>query len=157
MSKPEEDQTNPTRLSEALKGWIMVFLTLIFVILYGLALLGKLKPLSDPSMVSRLEPIIFVIIGYYFGRLPAQENEQSLKEEVDRHAKKANATQQRLETAQKTGEVLQEKVNNALTAFAAGQLSPTDEFVENSDNEDLSAGQAHQRGSIDAGLRILMS
>jgi hypothetical protein len=28
-----------------------------------------LKPLADEKMALRLEPIIFVIIGYYFGRL----------------------------------------------------------------------------------------
>ena len=30
---------------------------------------GMLKPLADEKMALRLEPIIFVIIGYYFGRL----------------------------------------------------------------------------------------
>ena len=157
MTKSEEDQTTAARVFEALKVWVMVFITLIFVTLYGLALLGKLRPLSDPSMVSRLEPIIFVIIGYYFGRLPGQENEQSLKEEVGRQAKRANAAQHALETALKTREALEEKVKNALLAFDASQISPTDEFAEDLDNENSPAGKAHQRRSIYAGLRILKS
>ena len=157
LTKPEEDQINQGRLSEALKGWVMVLLTLIFVVLYGLALLGKLKPLSDVSMVSRLEPIIFVIIGYYFGRLPSQDNERTLKHEVDRQAKRANASQHALETALKTTEALEEKVKNALVAFGTGRLSQTDEFAENLETETLPAEKAHQRGSFDAGLKILRS
>jgi len=65
--------THPTTqpaTPDALKNWIMVVLTLIFISLYGAALIGWLKPLADDRMVMRLEPIIFVIIGYYFGRLP---------------------------------------------------------------------------------------
>ena len=61
--------THPTAqpsTPEALKNWIMVVLTLIFILLYGAALIGWLKPLADEKMVMRLEPIIFVIIGYYF-------------------------------------------------------------------------------------------
>jgi len=60
--------TQPT--PDTLKNWIMVVLTLIFISLYGAALVGWLKPLADEKMVMRLVPIIFVIIGYYFGRLP---------------------------------------------------------------------------------------
>jgi len=46
---------------DALRNWLMVVLTLIFVALYGAALIGWLKPLADEKMVLRLEPIIFVI------------------------------------------------------------------------------------------------
>jgi len=44
--------------------------------------------------VLRLEPIIFVIISYYFGRLPAQQNEQTLKEEIGGQTEKADTAQQ---------------------------------------------------------------
>ena len=65
-SEKENASTPPT--SDALRNWIMVVLTLIFVSLYAAALLGWLKPLADEKMVLRLEPIIFVIIGYFFFR-----------------------------------------------------------------------------------------
>ena len=74
---------------DALRNWLMVVLTLIFVALYGAALIGWLKPLADEKMVLRLEPIIFVIIGYYFGRLPAQQNEKTLNDEIGRQTQKA--------------------------------------------------------------------
>lgn len=104
-------------LFEAIKSWIMVFLTLIFVVLYGLALLGKLRPLADASMVTRLEPLIFVIIGYYFGRLPGEETEKLLKHEINRQILRADAAQSAKENALQSREALDEKIKNAKTAL----------------------------------------
>jgi hypothetical protein len=111
----------PQGTPDALRNWIMVVLTLIFVALYGAALTGWLKPLTDEKMVVRLEPIIFVIIGYYFGRLPAQQNEKTLKDEIGRQTQKADAAQHAKEQALQTREALEEKlknVNAALTSAA---------------------------------------
>lgn len=115
-------ELNPGRpseetLSDALKSWVMVLLTLIFVVLYGFALLGKLRPLADISMVTRLEPLVFIIIGYYFGRLPGQENEQNLKDEIGRQTRRADAAQQATEVALQSREALDEKIKNARTAL----------------------------------------
>ena len=106
-------------LPGALRSWVMVALTLIFVLLYAAALTGWLRPLADERMIARLEPVIFVIIGYYFGRLPAQANEQTLKGELDRQAKKADAAQSAKEQAQRTAEALEEKVRNARAALTS--------------------------------------
>ena len=106
-------------VSDAVKSWVMVLLTLAFVVLYGFALLGKLKPLADASMVTRLEPLVFVVIGYYFGRLPGQENEQTLKDEIGRQTQRADAAQQATEAALQSREVLDEKIKNARTALDA--------------------------------------
>jgi hypothetical protein len=100
-------------MTDALKGWVMVLLTLSFVILYSAALIGWLRPLADITMITRLEPIIFVIIGYYFGRLPAQQNEKTLREEINRQTIKADASQQAKEQAQREKEVIEEKIKNA--------------------------------------------
>ena len=104
-------------LAQTIKNWLMVFFTLIFVVLYGLALLGKLKPLADASMVSRLEPLIFIVIGYYFGRLPGEENEKMLREEIGRHIQRADAAQSAKENALQSRDVLDEKIKNARTAL----------------------------------------
>jgi hypothetical protein len=90
----------------------MVVLTLIFVVLYGAALFGWLKPLADDRMVMRLEPIIFAIIGYYFGRLPGQQNEKTLKDEIGRQTKRAEAAQSAKEQALQSTEALEEKIKN---------------------------------------------
>lgn len=115
-------ELNPGRpseksLADALKSWVMVLLTLVFVVLYGFALLGKLRPLADISMVTRLEPLVFIVIGYYFGRLPGEENEQTLKDEIGRQTRRADAAQQTTEVVLQTREALDEKIKNARTAL----------------------------------------
>lgn len=108
-------------MAEALKGWTMVVLTFIFVLLYGAALFGWLKPLSDMSMITRVEPLIFVIIGYYFGRLPSQQNEKLLKDEIVRQTQKADAAQHAKEHAQQSREALEEKVKNVRAALVSAK------------------------------------
>jgi hypothetical protein len=151
VGKPKLDEPGSTGLAEILKEWVMVLLTLAFVALYGLALVGKLKPLADLSMVSRLEPIIFVLIGYYFGRLPAQQNEQTLKDEIGRQTKRADAAQQARETALQSREALDEKLKNARRVLATG---PPDGSAEIFSKENI---EMHPHGSVAAALNILSS
>ena len=98
--------------------WIMVVLTLTLVLLYAAALIGWIKPLVDEKMALRLEPIIFVIVGYCFGRLPSQHNEQTLKEEISRHAQKVDAVQHAKEQALQALATLEEKIKNVTAAMA---------------------------------------
>src|SRR5467141_56036 len=118
-------------MADALKSWTMVVLTLVFVLLYGAALVGWLKPLTDEKMVLRLEPIIFVIIGYYFGRLPGQQNEKTLKDEIGRQTQKADAAQHVKEQALQTREALEEKLKNVNAALtSAAPASSVATFAE---------------------------
>ena len=105
--------------TDTLKNWIMVVLTLVFISLYGAALIGWLKPLADEKMVMRLEPIIFVIIGYYFGRLPGQQNERTLKQEISRQTQRADASQSAKEQALQSGEALEERLQNVKAALSS--------------------------------------
>ena len=100
-----------------LMDWMMVFVTGFFLILYTLALLGRLGSLSDVSPISRLEPIIFLLLGYYFGRRPAEGNEQTLKSEIERQTRRADAAQQAKEGALQIREALDEKIRNALAVL----------------------------------------
>ena len=104
--------------TEALKSWVMVFSTLTLVLLYAATLVGWFKPLADEKMALRLEPIIFVIVGYCFGRVPSQQNERALKDEISRHAKKVDAVQHSKEQALQTLAALEEKVKNVTAAVA---------------------------------------
>ena len=112
ISKLNLDVPSLQKVTDALRNWIMLFLTLAFVLLYALALSGRLKPLPDSSLVARLEPIIFVIIGYYFGRIPGQQNENTLKNEIARQTQKADAAQHAKEQALQSRESLDEKLKN---------------------------------------------
>jgi len=103
----------------SLKNWVMTIVTAVFVLFYAGALLGWIKPMADERVVARLEPIIFVIIGYYFGRLPAQQNEQTLKGELSRQKQKADAAQHAKEQAQQSREALEERLKNVRIALTA--------------------------------------
>ncbi len=152
MDKLIVDQLETGRFVETFKEWAMIVLTFTFVILYGLALVGKLRPLADLSIVSRLEPILFVILGYYFGRLPGQLNELTLRKEIGRQTQRADAAQHAKETALQSREALDEKVKNARTALASSPLVD-DENVKTVDG----AASNFSYGSIAAALNILKS
>lgn len=111
------DLAQANDLANALRSWVMVALTFIFLLLYGAALLGWLTPNIDEKIVTRIEPIIFIIIGYYLGRLPSQQNEGTLKVEISRQAQRADAAQHAKEQAQQAREALEEKLKNVRTAL----------------------------------------
>ena len=126
QARIQNDSRPGQTAADALKSWVMVALTLVFVLLYGAALTGWLRPLPDEKMVTRLEPIIFVIVGYYFGRLPAQENEKSLKGEINRQTQKADAAQHAKEQAQQSRETLEEKLKNVRAALVSAPPASAD-------------------------------
>ena len=138
-------------ISETLKSWVMVVLTLGFVVLYGLALIGRF-PLADSSIVSRLEPIIFVIIGYYFGRLPTQQTENTLKGEIVRQTQKADAAQHAKEQALQSREAFEERLKNVNAALSSGTDLNLRSFNGTESSDGLSLKQ-----SIVAALNILKS
>lgn len=145
-------------VADALRSWVMVALTLIFVILYGAALTGWLKSPPDEKMVERLEPIIFVIVGYYFGRLPAQENERTLKGEINRQTQRADAAQHAKEQVQQAREALEEKVKNARSALATAKPDASlRDLAEHVDKETKGSGEEKLRASVEATLSILNS
>lgn len=131
LSQTENGKSPNNDMNIDLKGWVMVALTVIFVVLYILALTGRLESPQQWEMVTRLEPIIFVIIGYYFGRLPAQQNEKTLKEEINRQTNRADAAQHAKEQAQQVREALEEKVKNVKTVLASPSMQASVKHREN--------------------------
>jgi ElaB/YqjD/DUF883 family membrane-anchored ribosome-binding protein len=157
-SKLTQVQTQRPGLANALKGWTMVILTTVFLLLYAAALTGWLKPLADDKTVARLEPIIFVIIGYYFGRLPAQQSETTLRDEIIRQTQKADAAQHAKEQAQQIRETLEEKLKNARVALASVAPSATAKsLTENVDRTNGPVNQDTLRQSVSAAFNILNS
>ena len=118
--------------------------------------MGWLKPLADEKMVLRLEPIIFVIIGYYFGRLPGQQNERTLQQEVSRQTQRADASQSAKEQALQSNEALEEKIKNVRASLAA----ETSVFATTSGSHSLRSATVRDedlRPVVNAALRILNS
>ncbi len=144
--------------TEGLRSWMMVTLTLIFVFLYAAALFGWLTPLADMTMITRLEPIIFVIIGYYFGRLPAQQTEKTLKGEIDRQIQKADAAQYTKEKVLQEREVLEEKIKNAKVALTPNFSNLSSNTVsESSINKSIAFNNDTAHHSIKTAVNILNS
>jgi hypothetical protein len=110
---PDTDNPNtqaiPT-LTDSLKTWTMAVITLVFVTLYALSIAGRGVP-SDA--VNQLQPIVFVIIGYYFGRLPSQQVEGTLKEQVRIHANNATAARNAERKTEVERGIFEERVKNA--------------------------------------------
>lgn len=145
-------------------GWMMVLLTLIFISLYGVALFGGFKHLMDDRMISHLEPIIFVVIGYFFGRLPARQNEKTLKEEIGRQTMKTEAAQQAKEQIQQAREAVEEKIKNvrallgsSATKASSATIRPINGSANPPDNSGGAVGDESLRQAVDAALKILSS
>jgi len=139
--------------AETLRSWLMVSLTVIFLCLYALVLFGFLRPFADITLITRIEPVIFVIIGYFFGRLPLQQTERLLRDELTRQKLKADSAQQAKENVEIEKEVMIEKIKNARAALlqferAAASTVDTRGGIPN----DLNGGI---HSSIHAAVRIL--
>ena len=148
VTEPKSQELALT-VTNVLKEWMMVLLTLAFVVLYGLALAGRLRPLPDQSVVIRLEPVLFIVIGYYFGRLPAQQTERTLKDEIKHLTKRADAAHQAREIALQSHEALDQKLKNAWRV-----LSNRSHFSEKGESTGINT---NQHGSVVAALSILSS
>jgi len=111
------DSQKKGNLSAWLKDSFFVILALVFVALYAAAFAGKLDPLKDNTMLIRLEPVIFILIGYYFGRHPSRQCEQTLKDEITRQRQITEAAQFAKAKSQEDRERLEEKIKNARTAL----------------------------------------
>lgn len=109
-------------------------------------------------MITRLELIIFVIIGYYFGRLPAKQNEKTLKDEIGRQTQKAEAAQHAKETALQSREALEEKMKNVSAALtSAAPAMSAAKFAEDIHRTSGPINEDGLRYSMGAALRILDS
>jgi hypothetical protein len=158
MTQDPQEKSPGQGMADVLKGWTMVVLTFVFVVLYAAAFFGWPKPQPDVTMITRLEPIIFVIIGYYFGRLPAQQNEKTLKEEIGRQTQKADAAQHAKEQAQQSREAVEEKIKNVSAALTSS--APATSPARFAEDVNKSGGPIKEEGlrySVGAALRILNS
>jgi hypothetical protein len=139
MSEPETTPT-PT-ISESAKTWAMLFITFVFIVLYVLTVVGVIK--TDDAM-QNLQPIVFVIIGYFFGRLPSARVESSLKEQVAVQSNAAAAARHSEKMASMEREMLEEKVKNARIALESG---PHIEALERAGGENPAAAAIRILGS----------
>jgi hypothetical protein len=106
------------------RSWMMAALTAVFVILYVLALVGKL-PDANEDALGHVAPIVAVIIGYYFGRVPAEKHQKDLKEQIEREATKAKEEEKKAAAAKEaqTRETVERRAAEEKIAAARAALS----------------------------------
>jgi poly-gamma-glutamate capsule biosynthesis protein CapA/YwtB (metallophosphatase superfamily) len=147
--------------SNTLQNWMMVALTLTFLALYAAVLFGSFKHWSDERLITHLEPVIFVVIGYFFGRLPARPNEQTLRDEIRRQIRRADAAQFAKEQSQQAREALEEKIKNVRTTLAPSATKASSAIGKASGSSLNHTGGAVYdntlRQAVDAALKMLDS
>jgi ABC-type transport system involved in cytochrome bd biosynthesis fused ATPase/permease subunit len=89
----------------------------VFVALYAAAFAGKLDPLKDNTILMRLEPVIFILVGYIIARIPSRTAEKRLSAELARQTRRADAAQFAKEAAVQEREVVEERLSNARIAI----------------------------------------
>ncbi|MEQ1764253.1 MAG: hypothetical protein ABL984_14070 [Pyrinomonadaceae bacterium] len=135
--------------------WPMAVLTIVFLSLYLSALIGWLRPISDITMIARLEPILFLIFGYYFGRVPAREADQRLQKEYDHLFRKHELANRQREQSKAEKEAVEEKIRNVRIALRS-ELSELESEVRSDECHSRSElrGSAH---AIETAIKILNS
>jgi hypothetical protein len=115
-----EGGTQGQEMNKDVRTWVMVALTAVFVVLYTAALLGWISASTDDKLLLRLEPILFAIIGYYFGREPSVRTENRLGAEADEERKRRNEAEnaEKAQTA-KTARA-EQTISNTLAALGSG-------------------------------------
>jgi hypothetical protein len=143
--------------ADALKGWAMPALSFGFFLLYGAVLAGFVKPPENDRLVGRLEPLIFVIVGYSFGRLPSQQNERTLKEEIHRQTQRADAAYHAREQSQQSRDALEEKLRNVRAALTTPSRGAGDTKAEGAGRVGAHGGDDLLRGPVAAALNVINS
>jgi len=155
--KPNAAPSTGQEMNEDIRTWIMVLLTLVFVGLYTLALLGGLSAPTDDKLLLRLEPILFAIIGYYFGREPSVRTENRLSSEVSEERKRRSAA----ESAEKDQAVKTARAEQTITSTldALSSSTPAASTVDLAQmlSSDTSVDDKSTRRAAAAAAKILAS
>jgi len=87
---------------DPLKTTVIVLLTVAFVTLYVLAIVGRYRWDSDKDAIGLLQPIVYVIIGFYFGRVPSEASEKAAREDAASKAREARQASEKLDDVRRT-------------------------------------------------------
>jgi type VI protein secretion system component VasK len=115
---------------DPVRKWIVVILTIIFIGFYicAIADIWKGDTPATNKIITLLQPIVYVIIGYYFGRVPAEKAEKQLKDEAKEKGKQADEATKKAEGAEAKLDALDAMLS---AASGAGGSAQKDGFVTN--------------------------
>lgn len=142
-------------MGDQIRNWLTTAGILAVALCYVAAVAGVIGPSPTSQLLARLEPIIFVLIGYHLGRRPSQQNENTLKQEISRQTQRADAAQHAKEQAQQAREALEEQMKNVRAALVAPPFDVKDPAARPRGHEGFD-DKAFRR-SVAAALNILNS
>lgn len=148
---PQRLTTFHSALDSAREAMVLMLIAL-FVLLYTSVLTGWFKPVSDLGFLTRIEPIIFLIIGYYFGRFPSERNEKTLKDEIARHIRRADAAEQYVAKLLCEREMLEERIRNTKSILMPLKVSQREASWLSGSETKLTA----RDGRLESALRVLV-
>jgi hypothetical protein len=162
QTPPKPPAPTGQSMQENLRTWVMVILTFLFVAVYLGALLGWIPgptAKQDPQTLGRIETILFVIIGYYFGRLPVAATEKTLKDQIHHQTGKAENAEQAKTEALQEKQGLQEKLKNtrATLSVVTPEAAPVGLFPNLGRSAAPSDSGDALRHSVAAAIRVLDS
>lgn len=92
MTKLLPGRASTANGEDPIKRLTIALLTILFVGLYFFAIVAVWvgDSAANSKAIALLQPIVYVIIGYYFGRLPSEKVEKQLKDEAMEKSKQAD-------------------------------------------------------------------
>jgi hypothetical protein len=135
---------------ETIKTLGILIIAIVFVSLYALIVTGMIRPIGDITVLSRIEPMVFVVVGYFLSRLQAGHYEQTLKEELRRQTLRAESAQSEKERVEVEKEGIEERMRNVRTALVS-----TDGFETDDDHrlEPFKSEHQNDLGTPHSGIR----
>ena len=125
MSEPNRNNGSTTARGRSDIGpTLLALFTIILLSLYFAALTGWLRPVSDLTMIARLEPFLFLIFGFYLGRIPLRERDRGRRKANEDLLRKLEVALLQKDQANLERVVVEEKIRNARIALQSEVSSP---------------------------------
>jgi hypothetical protein len=152
------NEAKPARLvrregNPAFRRTLFASAVLLLGIFYYITMIGGFRLPADISVI-KFEPILFVILGYFFGRLPARQQAHLLQQEIHWQSQRADAAQHAKEQAIQAQEAVEERLKNVRIALDSMALVIP---VESVDKFELPGGPVAWRTIRSITLNILNS
>jgi hypothetical protein len=147
-ARPGRREGNP-----AFRRTLFAGAVLLLGILYYIAAIGGFRLPVDISVI-KVEPILFVLLGYFFGRLPARQQAHLLQQEIHWQSHRADAAQHAKEQAIQAQEAVEERLKNVRIALDSMTLIMP---AESGHNSELRGGPGAWRTIRSITLNILNS
>ncbi|MFL6373737.1 MAG: hypothetical protein ACJ73D_03620 [Pyrinomonadaceae bacterium] len=103
-----------------LKEICVMILPAVLLFVYMGVSIGWIRPVPDPILLDRIGPLVFLVIGFWVGRLPADKAQQLLREQLNELQSRLDHGDQIKERALREREVAAERIRMVSAILLAG-------------------------------------